>query len=121
MLKRAPQVMSTQCQADQKILTLWIDPELADFQGHFVNYPVLPGVTQIGWAQAFGKEFWQPWVFAGMENVKFQQPVRPGDTVVLTLNWASDISKLSFRYASAPDIEGKSVIHTSGRIRFLPA
>ncbi|UXI03739.1 3-hydroxyacyl-ACP dehydratase FabZ family protein [Photobacterium sp. TY1-4] len=121
MLKRAPQVISTQYQADQIILTMWIDPELADFQGHFAGYPLLPGVTQIGWAQVFGKEFWQPRVFAGMENVKFQQPVRPGDTVVLTLNWASDTSKLSFWYASAPDIEGKSVIHTSGRIRFLPA
>lgn len=114
--------MSQQRQGCQLTLTLLIDPELADFQGHFAGYPLLPGVTQIGWAEAFGRRYLGAGdAFAGMEAVKFQQPILPGDTVVLTLDWAAETSKLYFRYQSSQVGAGEPVNHASGRILFCPS
>lgn len=64
------------------------------FQGHFPNLPVMPGVLIIeALAQAGGLMVLADWpvekvkehvfLFSGMENVKFRQPVRPGDRLDL--------------------------------------
>lgn len=60
------------------------------FQGHFPGLPVMPGVLIMeGLAQAGALMVIAGWdkekidanlfLFTGMENVKFRQPVRPGD------------------------------------------
>lgn len=61
------------------------------FQGHFPNFPVMPGVMLIeGMAQTAGAicvahvgEHYQPQLvyFMGIERAKFRKPVLPGDTV----------------------------------------
>jgi 3-hydroxyacyl-[acyl-carrier-protein] dehydratase len=61
------------------------------FQGHFPNFPVMPGVLLIeGMAQTAGAicvahvgESYQPQLvyFMGIERAKFRKPVLPGDTV----------------------------------------
>jgi len=51
-------------------------------------------------------------LFAGMEVLKFQQLVRPGDTVELTLRFDPVRSKLHFAYrnATAPCSSGRIVL-----------
>jgi 3-hydroxyacyl-[acyl-carrier-protein] dehydratase len=61
------------------------------FQGHFPNFPIMPGVLLIeGMAQTAGAicvaalgETYQPQVvyFMGIDKAKFRRPVVPGDTV----------------------------------------
>jgi 3-hydroxyacyl-[acyl-carrier-protein] dehydratase len=61
------------------------------FQGHFPDFPVMPGVLLIeGMAQTAGAicvaamgEQYRPQLvfFMGIEKAKFRKPVRPGDTV----------------------------------------
>ena len=61
------------------------------FQGHFPNFPIMPGVLLIeGMAQTAGAicvaalgEVYQPQVvyFMGIDKAKFRRPVVPGDTV----------------------------------------
>jgi 3-hydroxyacyl-[acyl-carrier-protein] dehydratase len=61
------------------------------FQGHFPNYPVMPGVLLIeGMAQTAGAicvaalgESYEPRIvyFMSIDKAKFRRPVMPGDTV----------------------------------------
>ncbi len=64
------------------------------FQGHFPGLPVMPGVLIMeALAQAGGLMVIADWskediessifLFSGMENVRFRQPVRPGDRLDL--------------------------------------
>jgi 3-hydroxyacyl-[acyl-carrier-protein] dehydratase len=66
----------------------------AHFVGHFPQYPVMPGVLVIeALAQAGGVLAWESAIseeqkvtilyLAGLEDVRFKRPVRPGDQLVL--------------------------------------
>lgn len=61
------------------------------FQGHFPNYPVMPGVlivealAQVGAVALLGAEEHRGKMafFAGIDGVRFKRQVRPGDTLTL--------------------------------------
>ena len=80
-------------------LQLSVPPDLAYFSGHFPKAPVLPGVVQVEWALNLGRQLLNlPGKFAGMEVLKFQQLVRPGDEVQLHLRFDPERGKLYFAY-----------------------
>ncbi len=80
-------------------LQLSVPPDLAYFSGHFPKAPVLPGVVQVEWALNLGRQLLNlPGTFAGMEVLKFQQLVRPGDEIQLHLRFDPERSKLYFAY-----------------------
>lgn len=94
-------------------LSLRTQASLLYFAGHFPEMPILPGVTQLAWAENYGKLFFpitQP--FSSMEVVKFKKIIRPGDKLTLQLNWNADSGKLYFDFSSA--IES----HSSGRLLY---
>ena len=61
------------------------------FQGHFPQYPIMPGVLQLeAVAQVAGilmlrqaENFGKLAYFMSAENVKWRKPVRPGDTLII--------------------------------------
>ena len=71
------------------------------FQGHFPDYPIMPGVLMVeAIAQTGGALLLTEipdrdsklMVFTGIENARFRQPVTPGDQLrieVTVLNWRS--------------------------------
>ncbi len=77
------------------------------FQGHFPNYPIMPGVLIIeAIAQAGGAllltdiphRHTKLMVFTGIENAKFRRPVVPGDQLrieVKVINWRTNAVKMS--------------------------
>lgn len=94
-------------------LVLKLPQDLAYFDGHFDEHPVLPGVVQLDWAIDFAREeFPLDAKFQRIEALKFFRILSAGDEVTLDLRFERDKEKLHFRYQSA-DHE-----HSAGRIQF---
>jgi acyl-coenzyme A synthetase/AMP-(fatty) acid ligase/3-hydroxymyristoyl/3-hydroxydecanoyl-(acyl carrier protein) dehydratase len=108
---KAPEVLE-QLEVDGEwSLQLAVPPDLAYFSGHFPQAPVLPGVVQVEWALMLGQRLMDlPAKFAGMEVLKFQQLVRPGDEIQLHLRFDPARGKLYFAYRN------ETATCSSGRI-----
>jgi acyl-coenzyme A synthetase/AMP-(fatty) acid ligase/3-hydroxymyristoyl/3-hydroxydecanoyl-(acyl carrier protein) dehydratase len=97
----------------EALAALDIRADLRVFDGHFLDAPLLPGVAQLDWAVAFGREcFPIAGDFLRVEVLKFQRPVLPGAQIELLLNWREATSTLAFTYRTG------AVLHSSGRIVF---
>ncbi|MCS3839776.1 acyl-coenzyme A synthetase/AMP-(fatty) acid ligase [Pseudomonas sp. JAI111] len=108
---KAPQVLEQVEVEGEWSLQLAVPPDLAYFSGHFPKTPVLPGVVQVDWALSLGQQLMKlPAKFAGMEVLKFQQLVRPGDEVQLHLRFDPERGKLYFAYRN------ETATCSSGRI-----
>lgn len=97
---KLPEVLAKQALDDGEILLrLQVPVDLAFFSGHFPQAPVLPGVVQVEWAMTLGRQYLTlPSQFAGMEVLKFQQLLRPGDEVDLSLRFDAERGKLYFAF-----------------------
>lgn len=96
---KGPELLGQRTLDDTLHLELQVPPDLACFSGHFPKVPVLPGVVQVDWAMQLGQRLLDiPPRFAGMEVLKFQQLVRPGDRLSLTLRFDAQRGKLYFAY-----------------------
>jgi acyl-CoA synthetase (AMP-forming)/AMP-acid ligase II/3-hydroxymyristoyl/3-hydroxydecanoyl-(acyl carrier protein) dehydratase len=108
---KTPQVLEQMQTDGEWSLQLAVPPDLAYFTGHFPQAPVLPGVVQVEWAMNLGQQLMNlPAKFAGMEVLKFQQLIRPGDEVQLHLRFDAVRSKLYFAYRN------ETATCSSGRI-----
>jgi 3-hydroxyacyl-[acyl-carrier-protein] dehydratase len=93
-----------------------LDPALDVFQGHYPQFPVLPGVLQLEAAFQAGAMLISRLVSAGssrvpvvtrVNNVQFRHLVRPGDTLDIEV-------ELTERLANAFYLKGK--VSVSGKI-----
>jgi 3-hydroxymyristoyl/3-hydroxydecanoyl-(acyl carrier protein) dehydratase len=91
---------------------LFVQPELAWFEGHFPGEPVLAGVVQIKWAIEAAAvllgESLQP---VSLQQLKFKSPILAGFAVELELELLAG-SVVVFSYSSAKGV------HSSGRFQF---
>lgn len=80
-------------------VVLHISPDLAWFKGHFAVQPLLPGVAQLDWVMGYASALLAPgFRFHSIQNVKFQAPLLPGNTVSLTLRWQAAQQTVTFVY-----------------------
>ena len=94
------------------------------FQGHFPNRPLMPGVLIVeSMAQVGGLIVTQMpglpkglFVFAGIDNVKFRKPVIPGDQLIITCELLSIKRKRFGKIRGEAHVEGKLVC--SGELMF---
>lgn len=113
---RLPEVLDHRRDGEEQVLHLQVPPDLAHFSGHFPKAPVLPGVVQVDWALSLARQHLDlPPRFAGMEVLKFQQLVRPGDPLRLSLRFDRERGKLYFAFTTA------DAPCSSGRILLEPA
>ncbi len=75
----------TELFSDQRILHFHFSQHSADFDGHFPNLPILPGVKQFDLAVRHCSHWYALTQFRGIEKLKFSEPIVPDDTVTLTL------------------------------------
>lgn len=85
---------------DGVCLDLQLPLDLAHFDVHFPTLPILPGVVQLGWAQAYGAaRLGTPATCRRVEMLKFQRPLHPGDAVRLSLVHHTAQRRVQFSYA----------------------
>lgn len=113
-----PSILSSNFSAERNEYRaeLMVPDNLYHLQGHFPGQPILPGVVQIAWVVAKGRELFAALgEFEKMEAVKFQQVIQPGERFSLTLRLDSAKNTLIFNYATT------DCSVSSGRIAFRPA
>ena len=94
------------------------------FQGHFPERPLMPGVLIVeSMAQVGGLIVTQMpdlpsglFVFAGIDNVKFRRPVVPGDQLIISCQLLSIKRKRFGKVKGEAHVEGKLVC--SGELMF---
>jgi 3-hydroxyacyl-[acyl-carrier-protein] dehydratase len=98
------------------------------FQGHFPDYPIMPGVMMVeAIAQAGGALLLTEipdrdnklMVFTGIDSAKFRRPVVPGDQVrieVKVLNWRTSAVKMQ----GTATVEGKVVCEATVMCALVP-
>lgn len=100
-------------EAQRVLFELVATQELIYFDGHFDEASILPGVAQVEWAIAFGREcFDLPANFLGMQALKFQRVILPDMPFFLELTHDIAKSSLNFRYFSVTEQ------HASGKFFF---
>jgi len=112
---RHPAVRPIEHTPGRALLELTVPADLMYFDGHFHAAPVLPGVVQVDWAIAYGRQYLGlRGAFGGINALKFQQMIRPAHPVQLELVHDAVKGSLNFRYFS------DAGPHASGRILLGP-
>ena len=89
---------------DKAWVGMQINADLPWFSGHFPQQPILPGVAQLDWVVEYATQMLAPgWQFASVENIKFQQPVQPGQRLMLHLEWRAERGQVIFSYQRVAD------------------
>lgn len=89
---------------------LRVEPDHPAFEGHFPGEPILSGLIQVDWAIRLGREtFGIPGAFHGLDHLKFQAPLRPGEPVELRIDWDGARGHLDFRYWGLEDRKSQGV------------
>ena len=90
--------------------------DLTYFGGHFASFPLVPGVVELQWARDLAARYpWGRQSIARVENLKYQQFIRPHDEVSVALQYDAGKNKLTFK------ITGNGKPCAAGRIVFAAA
>lgn len=87
--------------------------DLAYFTGHFRRFPLVPGVVELQWVADYARRFdWGRQRIVRVENLKYQQFLRPNDRFTLMLDYDTAKNKSTFRLING------STVYASGRMVF---
>ncbi|UOO80724.1 AMP-binding protein [Uruburuella testudinis] len=87
--------------------------DLVYFGGHFATFPLVPGVVELQWVRDLAARFvWGRQSIVRVENLKYQQFLRPHDEIRVQLNYDADKNKLTFK------LENGAAVCASGRLVF---
>ena len=107
------QLIEQQPERQQYVFEGVVPLDLTYFGGHFAAFPLVPGVIEVQWAMDLAARFeWGRYPVKQMENLKYQNFVRPNDTVQLMLRWDEDKGKLHFalRQGETACASGRAVL-----------
>lgn len=109
-------IISREISADSALFALQIPEQLVFFEGHFEDFPILPGVVQVDWVYKLAEVVFNLEIPSqiSIPKVKFSYPVYPGTTIDLRLDYDFKKGRLSFNY------QNDSRVCSSGVLRFAP-
>ncbi len=93
-----PTILDSQVNRNKASFKLYVNEDLAYFQGHFNDFALVPGVVQIGWALKLASVYKRELIFGAMDKVKFTHPITPNTQLSLDLELPKDSTLLSFKY-----------------------
>lgn len=109
-----PEVLHLETTGDELRIDARVPPSLRYFDGHFPQAPVVAGVVQIAWVEHFARlHLGLTGSFCKMEQLKFQQLLRPAAAFTLSIDYQRDKSRLVFRISDAGHV------YSSGRLVYL--
>jgi len=116
--RRLPETLAIDCDGHSCEARLRVPDDLACFEGHFPDRPVVPGVVLIGWAEHVARHhFAVTGEVRDVERIKFSQPVQPGYELILRLEHDDVRHCIGYRFRSAGGVEE----FASGRLVFADA
>ena len=91
-------------------ISLEVPERLIFLEGHFDDYPIVPGVVMVQWAvELAGTSFGELGEFKGIERLKFKQVLRPGARFTLQLTRRAE--------GIAFTIDSQEGRHCTGQVR----
>jgi acyl-coenzyme A synthetase/AMP-(fatty) acid ligase len=108
---KQPLVLNTEKTETTLKSQIYIPADFFFFQGHFDNFPILPGVAQINMAIEFAKNYFEiPGKFYQMINIKFKRVIRPGTILILNIQRDFVKNTATFSFENAQDKFSSGVI-----------
>lgn len=96
--------------ANSCVMTLEVPERLVFLEGHFDQYPIVPGVVMVQWAIHYAHDmFGHRGLFLGIERLKFTRALLPGTRFTLELTRRED--------GIAFSIDSQEGRHCAGRVR----
>ncbi len=95
--EKLPRVLDCQRTENKCVLQLQVPQDCSWFDGHFPQVPILSGVAQIDWVMTLAERYLDVRQgFAGIEVLKFQNIIQPGNLLQLELEYVHAKNRLYF-------------------------
>ncbi|MDG2961311.1 hydroxymyristoyl-ACP dehydratase [Bisgaard Taxon 10/6] len=92
-------------------LTGRVPLDLLYFAGHFDSFPLVPGVVELQWVVTQTQKWLQREILpVRIDNLKFQQFLRPEAEVEMLLIWEPEKERIKFKLTSNNDVYGSGLI-----------
>lgn len=112
---KAPIIISSRIEGNSVEVVLDMLKSLDCFNGHFEDFPVVPGVALIEWAMNTAKSHLaKDHHFTGMSQIKFQKFIKPNQIVRLKLDFNPVSMNLKYQYYSADTIYSSGTLKLKG-------
>ena len=103
-----PAVVGERSLAEGIELDLSVTTDLAVFDGHFDDHPIVPGIAEVDWALRFARpRLPVAGVFTGLSKVKFSRVIQPPARLTLTLSWLPGALAFAYRDDQGPCSSGE--------------
>ncbi len=112
---KAPIIISSRIEDNSVEVVLDMLKSLDCFNGHFEDFPVVPGVALIEWAMNTAKSHLaKDHHFTGMSQIKFQKFIKPNQIVRLKLDFNPVSMNLKYQYYSTDTIYSSGTLKLKG-------
>lgn len=103
--KKDPEILGERVNGSIIELDLIAPSDLFQFQGHFSEQPILPGIAQVDWAVRFAKDrFALSADIQEISQLKFRQLILPDRPLTLKLDHQSEKKRIAFSFSHKGDV-----------------